>query len=428
MPQHYFPSNPYGLTSNELNFGLSPQQPSLIDQGWKGPTGNASMGMEMFYNKDTGEQKQMNSGGWSHPSESWSRTRPADGFGDLRLDRSNQSVIPTPVTDSMIPQQSRWGAAGQLQPTPSAAYTPQPHVNQAYRPQPGKRADYAATALQPNTTPAYTPQPNTSFNSTPPAYTPQPAVTDKGSETTTSTQAPWSAQQPYLDYMFNQAKNIYEGGGPQYYQDSQVSPFAPAQEQAMAGIENRARTGSTINAANNQMMTDTLQGKYLDPATNPYLTDTFNTAAAQTLAPIQSAFSDAGRYGSGINQQVQQRGLNELATNIYGGNYGAERGRQMTAAQIAPQIANQDYYDYDRLMGVGSQVQNQAQNVIADNVQRYNYNQNLPQQNLNAFQNYVGGTYGNTKTDTKPMYSNSGWENAAGYGGVIKGLLDAFTK
>ena len=390
MPQHYFPSNPYGLTSNELNFGLSPQQPSLIDQGWKGPTGNASMGMEMFYNKDTGEQKQMNSGGWSHPSESWSRTRPADGFGDLRLDRSNQSVIPTPVTDSMIPQQSRWGAAGQLQPTPSAAYTPQPQVNQA--------------------------------------YTPQPAVTDKGSETTTSTQAPWSAQQPYLDYMFNQAKNIYEGGGPQYYQDSQVSPFAPAQEQAMAGIENRARTGSTINAANNQMMTDTLQGKYLDPATNPYLTDTFNTAAAQTLAPIQSAFSDAGRYGSGINQQVQQRGLNELATNIYGGNYGAERGRQMQAAQFAPQIANQDYYDYDRLMGVGSQVQNQAQNVIADNVQRYNYNQNLPQQNLNAFQNYVGGTYGNTKTDTKPMYSNSGWENAAGYGGVIKGLLDAFTK
>ena len=383
MPQHYFPSKPYGLTSNELNFGLSPQQPSLIDQGWKGPTGPATMGMEMFYNKDTGEQKQMNSGGWSHPSESWSRTRPADGFGDLRLDRSNpnQSVEPTPVTDSMIPQQSRWGAAGQLQPTPSAAYTP------------------------------------------------QPAVTDKGSETTTSTQAPWSAQQPYLDYMFNQAKSIYEGGGPQYYQDSQVSPFAPAQEQAMAGIENRARTGSTINAANNQMMTDTLQGKYLDPATNPYLTDTFNTAAAQTLAPIQSAFSDAGRYGSGINQQVQQRGLNELATNIYGGNYGAERGRQMTAAQIAPQIANQDYYDYDRLMGVGSQVQNQAQNVIADNVQRYNYNQNLPQQNLNAFQNYVGGNqYGSTTTDTKPMYSNSGWENAAGYGGVIKGLLDAFTK
>jgi len=383
MPQHYFPSNPYGYTGNELNFGRTPQQTSLIDQGWKGPTGPATMDMPMFYNKDTGEQKQMTSGGWTPPSESWSRTRPADGFGDLRLDRSNpnRSLIPTPVTDSMIPQQSRWGAAGQLQPTPSAAYTP------------------------------------------------QPAVTDKGSETTTSTQAPWSAQQPYLDYMFNQAKNIYEGGGPQYYQDSQVSPFAPAQEQAMAGIENRARTGSTINAANNQMMTDTLQGKYLDPATNPYLTDTFNTAAAQTLAPIQSAFSDAGRYGSGINQQVQQRGLNELATNIYGGNYGAERGRQMQAAQFAPQIANQDYYDYDRLMGVGSQVQNQAQNVIADNVQRYNYNQNLPQQNLNAFQNYVGGNqYGNTTTDTKPMYSNSGWENAAGYGGVIKGLLDAFTK
>ena len=321
------------------------------------------------------------------------------------------------------------------QPNTPPAYTRQPaptskdgYFSQAPTSDPGLQ-----TFLPPSNSPltqrgANTPQPDTSFIS-PPAYTPQPAVTDKGSETTTSTQAPWSNQQPYLDYMFNQAKSIYEGGGPQYYQDSQVSPFAPAQEQAMAGIENRARTGSTINAANNQMMTDTLQGKYLDPATNPYLTDTFNTAAAQTLAPIQSAFSDAGRYGSGINQQVQQRGLNELANNIYGGNYGAERGRQMTAAQIAPQIANQDYYDYDRLMGVGSQVQNQAQNVIADNVQRYNYNQNLPQQNLNAFQNYVGGNqYGSTKTDTKPLYSNSGWENAAGYSGVIKGLLDAFTK
>ena len=391
-------------------------QTSLIDQGWKGPTGPATMGMEMFYNKDTGEQKQMTSGGWSPPSESWSRTR-MPGTPNSLISQQPQ------VKQGYTPQPNMYndGFAGTaLQPTPPPAYTLQPHVNQAYtggrdgQAYTGGRDGYAGTALQPNTTPA---------------YTPQPAVTDKGSETTTSTQAPWSAQQPYLDYMFNQAKNIYEGGGPQYYQDSQVSPFAPAQEQAMAGIENRARTGSTINAANNQMMTDTLQGKYLDPATNPYLTDTFNTAAAQTLAPIQSAFSDAGRYGSGINQQVQQRGLNELATNIYGGNYGAERGRQMTAAQIAPQIANQDYYDYDRLMGVGSQVQNQAQNVIADNVQRYNYNQNLPQQNLNAFQNYVGGNqYGSTTTDTKPMYSNSGWENAAGYSGVIKGLLDAFTK
>ena len=260
-------------------------------------------------------------------------------------------------------------------------------------------------------------------------------------DTTTATQAPWSAQQPYLDYMFNQAKNIYEGGGPQYYQDSQVSPFAPAQEQAMAGIENRARTGSTINAANNQMMTDTLQGKYLDPATNPYLTDTFNTAAAQTLAPIQSAFSDAGRYGSGINQQVQQRGLNELATNIYGGNYGAERGRQMQAAQFAPQVANQDYYDYSQLMGVGNQVQNQAQNVVADNVQRYNYNQNLPQQNLANLQGAVGGqSFGSTSSTTSPMYSNSALQNALGYGltgyglsggnslvGMGAGLLGAFT-
>lgn len=260
-------------------------------------------------------------------------------------------------------------------------------------------------------------------------------------DTTISSQAPWSAQQPHLDYMFNQAKNIYEGGGPQYYQGSTIAPFSQAQEQAMAGAQNRAQVGSPINAANAQMMTDTLQGKYLDPATNPYLTDTFNTAAGQTLAPIQSAFSGAGRYGSGINQEVQQRGLNELATNIYGGNYTAERDRQMQAAQFAPRVANQDYYDYGQLMNVGDQVQNQAQNVIADNVQRYNYNQNLPSQNLQNYQNTVGAPgYGDTTSTTKPMYSNSALQNALGYGltaydlskgnpkvGLAAGLLGAFT-
>ena len=63
-------------------------------------------------------------------------------------------------------------------------------------------------------------------------------------------------------------------------------------------------------------MEDTIAGKYLDPASNPYLDLTYKHAAGLLGSGIDSRFSAAGRYGSGAHQGVLQEGFGNLATGL----------------------------------------------------------------------------------------------------------------
>lgn len=82
----------------------------------------------------------------------------------------------------------------------------------------------------------------------------------------------------------------------------------------------------------------TLRGDYLDPNSNPWLKSTFTQAADLTNARINSIFEGANRYGSG--QQAGAIGTADatLASNIFGGNYQAERARQNAAIGGVPQF------------------------------------------------------------------------------------------
>jgi hypothetical protein len=82
----------------------------------------------------------------------------------------------------------------------------------------------------------------------------------------------------------------------------------------------------------------TLRGDYLNPSSNPWLTSTFNTAADLTNSRINSIFEGANRYGSG--QQASAIGTADanLASQIFGGNYQAERARQNAAIGGVPQF------------------------------------------------------------------------------------------
>lgn len=80
----------------------------------------------------------------------------------------------------------------------------------------------------------------------------------------------------------------------------------------------------------------TIRGDYLNPASNPYLDATYKHAAGLVGAGVDSKFEASGRYGSGAHQGVLQEGFDNLATSIYGGNYQAERARQVAAVTGAP--------------------------------------------------------------------------------------------
>lgn len=116
--------------------------------------------------------------------------------------------------------------------------------------------------------------------------------------------------------------------------------------------------GPTMSAQESALIDSTMGGAYLNPSTNPYITATYNEAAKgvtdqynTSIAPSLMAEGEAAAGGgpgslaggSGFNQAQWQnqyglgQNLNNLATNIYGGNYAQERQNQMTAAGMSQQ-------------------------------------------------------------------------------------------
>ncbi len=258
-------------------------------------------------------------------------------------------------------------------------------------------------------------------------------------QTMTSTQqtdmGPWSAQQPYLTKVFSEAERLYDTHNPKYFEKSTVAGATPAMTQGWDQAIRRAQQGSPLIPAAQGMTLDTINGKYLDPNSNPFLAATYGAAADQvtnayrtaTAPGTAAAYSAAGRYGSGArNQAVDQnnRGLldklNTLATSIYGGNYEAERQRQMTAAGGAPGMTQAGYIEPGILTSIGQQQQGQNQNELNDEVARWNYDQNLPYEKLARLLGAVQGSYGQsgttTSTQTMPMYQN-------GVGSALGGLM-----
>lgn len=236
-----------------------------------------------------------------------------------------------------------------------------------------------------------------------------------GSTSSTVTQKadPWAGIQPQLTQAAGDTQNLYNQGmlAPKAYQGQTYADFSPLQQQAMDLTTQRATNGSPINTANAGLLTDTLNGNYLNPDTNPYLKDTYDQAAKSVQGTVNGAFGQAGRYGSGLNQQTLGNSLDNLATGIYGQNYQQERSRQAASSALAPQVANQDYTDLSALSNVGSQQQGQSQNAINDAITRFNSATAAPGQNI---QNYIGllngagGNYGSsTGTTTQPYYQNN---------------------
>lgn len=128
------------------------------------------------------------------------------------------------------------------------------------------------------------------------------------------------------------------------------------------------------------------------------------SAAGQAAGLDSSNFQqDANRYSSDFNQdlarQLQAAGLSNQLTGIQGD---IARG----AAALAPTAANFDYQNIDRLMGVGSQVEGMAGNILQDQMNRFNYYQQAPEQNLARYIAAIQGNYGGTTMTEQDAGSN----------------------
>jgi hypothetical protein len=308
-----------------------------------------------------------------------------------------------------------------------------------------------------------------------------------GSSTNTVQNAdPWSGQQPYLQYGFQQAQNNYQTP-PEFYPGATYTPFSNQTEQAMGMAQNRALSGSPVENAMQGYVTNTLNntpgsgtqgylqglmnngnsqlnktaaGGYL--GSNPYLDGVYKNAASrvtetfndQVMPGINASFGRAGGSGSQIRGEIAtdaagelSQTLGQMASNIYGNDYANERNRmlqaggmqsqlglgaanaqnqllntqggiQRGAAALAPTAAGFDWQNIGQLANVGGQVEGKANQVLQDDMARWNYAQNLPDQQLANYITAIQGNYGGS-TQT----SQSGGSGSTAAGALGAGML-----
>lgn len=90
--------------------------------------------------------------------------------------------------------------------------------------------------------------------------------------------------------------------------------------------------GNQIIGQGQNLIGQTLSGDFLSPDSNPFLQQTFDRAADLTQTRLSSEFAGAGR-DLGAAAPARSEELQTLASNIFGGNFQAERDRQLGALQ-----------------------------------------------------------------------------------------------
>lgn len=225
----------------------------------------------------------------------------------------------------------------------------------------------------------------------------------KGSSSSGTTRIePPAYQLPYLQSGLARADEQYNrtNGGA-----NAVAGFSPYQLMGQGNTVNRAISGDpTIRGAQNYVQ-NSLNGGFLN--SNPYLDQTFNRAAMATQGQLASQFAGAGRnVDQSQGNRAQQ--LNDLASQIYGGNYANERQLQQGALGYAQPLGNQAYADANALMGVGQQQQDMSQRMI-----------DAPGNVLDQYLARIRGTdYGSSQKQS----GGGGLSGSGALGGALAGL------
>lgn len=131
------------------------------------------------------------------------------------------------------------------------------------------------------------------------------------------------------------------------------------------------------------------------------------------------------------NQQFE-RNLQQEAAKAYGTNYNFERGLQETATQMAPQLANIDWANIEKEMGIGQYYEDRAQNQIDADIARWDFGQNSWLNKLQAYNALIqGGTqFGSSSTTQKASQARNPFLGAVGgafagnaLGGAVGGAM-----
>jgi hypothetical protein len=224
---------------------------------------------------------------------------------------------------------------------------------------------------------------------------------------------------PYLQMGLQRAQQLFFGAQPQMFQgQTYVSPSAQteqalAQQEALAtGAQPSLQAAQQAYQASLGQIGQTAAGGFLQG--NPYQQAMLAAATRpltqqygeQVVPGIASLYSRAGRYGSGAMEralggatEAYGRALGDVTSNIVGQDYARERGLQQQAqmgqaalAQAAPSFFQMGFLPSQALATVGAAREQIAAQPLQEAMQRYQYSQLLPYEQLKGFLSSVYGT------------------------------------
>lgn len=250
----------------------------------------------------------------------------------------------------------------------------------------------------------------------------------QGTTISQSSSSPWSGVQPYITTGLEQAGQQLATPN-EYYPGSTVVPFSQQTEAGLQAQEGRALQGSPLTQAAQGEMQKVLGGEYLNQD-NPAFSAMSERIRNEIRPGLDSQFAGAGRYGGAGHQEMMGRTYADAIAPLAYQNYAAERGNMQQAMQQAPALANQDYFDINKLRETGTTREGLARDTLAADMDRYNYGQQEPRDRLAQYMALIGGgRFGQDTTTQTPYYTNTagniggGLMGAAGILGSLKGLF-----
>jgi hypothetical protein len=238
---------------------------------------------------------------------------------------------------------------------------------------------------------------------------------------------------PYLEMGLQRAEQLFFGQPPQFFPgQTYVSPSQQTLD-ALQQQEALARQGSPALQQSQQAYMQSLGGlgqtagggflmgspyrqAMIESATRPLM----QQFEQSTLPVIQSAFSRAGRYGSGAQaraigqaQEATSRAIGDVSATIAGQDFARERALQQQAqtalpqaAMMAPQIYGMQFLPGQQLGQVGAAREQIAAMPLQEQMQRFQFGQQVPYQQLQGFLSSVYGTPMAQTPYTAPAQSN----------------------
>ena len=248
------------------------------------------------------------------------------------------------------------------------------------------------------------------------------------------------------------AQGGYLGGSPFFSGafDSAARAAGSKFEDQMQQINSQASRAGRYGSNAMGQLQDRASGQFAQS-----LTDTASNLAYQNYAAERQMQEAAqGRLGSlsqqdvsnrmagaqGLTAGTQQQYANQMAAlGGLGSTASSDYARQLQAAGMAPQMAAADYADIDRLYQTGQAQESYQQAALADEMKRYDYNQNLPAAKLQSFLSSAYGAPMGQQT-TQPIYRNPmanvlggaalggalGGKEYDGFGSALGGIAGAF--